>query len=117
MRIAVLSAAKVAQQRIHQTVIAGRSLDDMAATQFTRHSGNPRMWCKKRGLLQHRLAGRADHRKQITHTFAAGDGHGMQCITGPCLQQRRRISIRPGAAITFDVIHPRAARRQRSLAP
>lgn len=56
MRIAVLSAAKVAQQRIHQTVIAGRSLDDMAATQFTRHSGNPRMRRKKRGLLQQRLA-------------------------------------------------------------
>ena len=112
MRIAVLSAAKVAQQRNHQTVIAGRSLDDMAATQFTRHSGNPRMRCKKRGLLQQRLAGRADHRKQITHTFAAGDGHGMQGIADPGLQQRGRSGIGPGTAITFDIVHLRTTRSE-----
>ena len=102
MRTAVLSAGKVAQQRVHQTVIAGSRLDDMAATEFTRNRSNPRMRRKQRGLLQKRLAGWTDHRIKIAHAFAAGDGHGIQSIAGPRLKQRRRVGVGPHVTLVFE---------------
>ena len=73
-------AAEVRDQPGDQPVVARRRFAYGLETQPSCGGGDPRMRRKTRRGGE-RIEGAPGHRGQVTHTFAAGDGKGMELAT------------------------------------